>query len=176
MMSRTSLPMLTLYQNPHAQSQIKLLKITMSRTINICYLMNMYSSSLEYYKAIIKLPLFEKILLPINSPLSSILRLQLMSLLSATHSSMVLKSTQLTKSMTSDSPLPTSTLSNKLSPSYNQMASIFAQSTKVYNGTNIIEYSKTIKVYATSYINKLDSKIGKYLVSIKLSKQVCTNF
>ena len=44
-----------------------------------------------------------------------------------------------------------------------------------FNGANITECSDTIKVHATSYINKLDSKIGKHLSNIKLPKQVCTN-
>ena len=44
-----------------------------------------------------------------------------------------------------------------------------------FNGADFTEYSETVKVYATSYINKLDSKIGTHLTSIKLLKQVCTD-
>ena len=44
-----------------------------------------------------------------------------------------------------------------------------------FNGADVTEYSETVKVYATSYINKLGSKIGTHLISIKLPKQVCTN-
>ena len=44
-----------------------------------------------------------------------------------------------------------------------------------FNGADITEYSDTIKVHATSYINKLNNKIGKHLTIIKLPKQVCTD-
>ena len=44
-----------------------------------------------------------------------------------------------------------------------------------FNSADTTEYSDTIKVHAISYINKLDSKIGKHLSTIKLPKQVCTD-
>ena len=45
----------------------------------------------------------------------------------------------------------------------------------MFNGADITEYRDTIKVHATSYITKLESKIGHHLQTIKLPKQICTD-
>ena len=40
-----------------------------------------------------------------------------------------------------------------------------------FNSTDMTGYNKIIKVHAKSYITKLDSKIRKHLLSIKLSNK-----